>query len=196
MKHRYLLQKVREFSKIGLRYGVDTDEVESRAMEQLLGAEIDEDQNPDGFIYTTVKNAALQLYRKEKRRATPVPEFYDNMVGGVYDRSEFDGLVGRVRQHVESILQSIEDERRREAANAYYVHGLPTRHIAKMMELPKGTVYRLLYEARKQLEEDQLADVLAWDDFNRLETQHNNRNYGEGASEKLIGILRDEGFLL
>lgn len=178
------------------RYNIDPVEVESIALEQLYDEDISAMDNPEGFVYQVVKNRALDLYRKEKRRATPVPEFYDNMVGGVYDRSEFAGLVGRVRQHVESILESIEDERRREVASAYYVHGLPTRHIATIMELPKGTVKRLLYEARKQLEEDQLSDVLAWDDFNRLETQYNNRNYREGASERLIQLLRDEGFLL
>lgn len=61
--------------------------------------------------------------------------------------------------------------------------------------MPKGTVGRLLYEARKGLSDDQVADLLAWDDFNRRETQYNNRGHDEGASSALIAMLRREGYL-
>lgn len=196
MNNHELIRKVREFSRMAYSYNIDPDEVESEALAELYHEPLSEMDNPEGFVFRAVKNTVIDLYRKEKRRATPVAEFYDNEVGGVEDRSEYDGLIDRVREHVVDIVAGIEDERYKSAVTGYYLNGLSTAQVAELMGVPKGTVLRLLYEARNSLSEGQVADLLTWDDFNTRKTQYNNRGHDEGASGELIAILREEGYLL
>lgn len=100
-------------------------------------------EQPGAYLYRAVKNAALDIYKKEKRSVA-----LDNVEE---DEAE-DDIDNADRFTLEQALKRL-GKVEAEIATMFYFYGYKIKHISQELSMPEGTVKWTLSNIRKRLRE-------------------------------------------